>query len=69
MLTASQLRQVAARSGVRDIVNVEIDVILAHLLQLFHERGLLERRHLGYVTLKSSRLYLSSCQPTRAIII
>jgi len=33
MLTTSQLRQIAARSGARDIANVEIDVILTHLLQ------------------------------------
>ena len=32
MLTANQLRQVAARSGARDIANVETDVILIHLL-------------------------------------
>jgi len=35
MLTANQLRQVAGRSGARDIGNVEIDVILTYLLQLF----------------------------------
>lgn len=46
MLTAQQLRQVAARSGARDIGNVEIDVILTHLLQLLHERGLME--HLAF---------------------
>jgi len=46
MLTANQLRQVAARSGARDIANVEIDVILTHLLQLVHERGLTE--HLAF---------------------
>ena len=46
MLTTNQLRQVAARSGARDIGNVEIDVILTHLLQLFHERGLME--HLAF---------------------
>ncbi len=40
MLAANQLRQVAARSGARDIANVEIDVLLTHLLQLFHERDL-----------------------------
>lgn len=40
MLTTNQLRQVAARSGARDIANVEIDVILTHLLQLFDESGL-----------------------------
>jgi predicted nucleotidyltransferase component of viral defense system len=46
MLTAQQLRQVAARSGARDIGNVEIDVILTHLLQLLHEKGLME--HLAF---------------------
>src|SRR3546814_4146578 len=40
MLTANQLRQVAARSGARDIGNVEIDVVLTHILQLFTERGI-----------------------------
>jgi len=40
MLTANQLRQVAARSGARDIGNVEIDVILTYLLQLFAEKGI-----------------------------
>lgn len=39
MLTANQLRQVAGRSGARDIGNVEIDVILTCLLQLFEEKG------------------------------
>lgn len=46
MLTTAQLRQVAARSGARDIANVEIDVILTHLLQLLHERGVTE--HLAF---------------------
>ncbi len=46
MLTANQLRQVAARSGARDIANVETDVILTHLLQLFHEKGLTD--HLAF---------------------
>ncbi|SPF52320.1 conserved hypothetical protein [Candidatus Sulfopaludibacter sp. SbA4] len=46
MLTANQLRQSAARSGARDIANVEIDVILTYLLQLFHEKGLTE--HLAF---------------------
>lgn len=46
MLTANQLRQVAARSGARDIANVEIDVILTYLLQLFHEKGLTD--HLAF---------------------
>jgi predicted nucleotidyltransferase component of viral defense system len=46
MLTTQQLRQVAARSGARDISKVEIDVILTVLLQLFHEHGLTE--HLAF---------------------
>jgi len=46
MLTATQLRQVAARSGARDIGNVEIDVLLTHLLQLFSEKGVME--HLAF---------------------
>jgi len=46
MLSANQLRQVAARSGARDIANVEIDILLTHLLQLFHERGLMP--HLAF---------------------
>ncbi len=46
MLTTAQLRQAAARSGARDISFIEIDVMLTHLLQLFHERGLTE--HLAF---------------------
>lgn len=46
MLTTTELRNVAKRSGARDIGNVEIDIILTHILQLFHERGLLE--HLAF---------------------
>ena len=42
MLTANQLRQVAGRSGARDIGNVEIDVILTYLLQLFAEKGIMD---------------------------
>ncbi len=42
MLTANQLRLVAARSGARDIGNVEIDVILTYLLQRFSEKGVTE---------------------------
>jgi hypothetical protein len=38
VLTLSELRRVAARSGARDISEVEIDVILTHLLQLFSLR-------------------------------
>jgi predicted nucleotidyltransferase component of viral defense system len=40
MLTIAQLRQAAAQSGARDISFVEIDVMLTHLLELFHERNL-----------------------------
>ncbi len=40
MLTLNDLRKVAARSSARDIGNVEIDVILTHLLQLFTESGI-----------------------------
>jgi predicted nucleotidyltransferase component of viral defense system len=46
MLTVNQLRQIAARSGARDLVNVEIEVILTYLLQLFHEANLTE--HLAF---------------------
>src|SRR3984957_17023165 len=46
MLTVSHLRQSAAQSGVRDIGYIEIDVILTHLLQLFHECRLTE--HLAF---------------------
>lgn len=46
MLNANDLRKIAARSGARDIGNVEIDVILTYLLQLFSERGLTE--HLAF---------------------
>jgi predicted nucleotidyltransferase component of viral defense system len=46
MLGANELRKVAARSGARDIGNVEIDVILTHLLQLFVEAGLTD--HLAF---------------------
>jgi predicted nucleotidyltransferase component of viral defense system len=42
MLSANDLRKVAARSGARDIGNVEIDVILTFLLQLFTEQGIME---------------------------
>jgi predicted nucleotidyltransferase component of viral defense system len=46
MLTANQLRRVAGRSGARDIGNVEIDVILTYMLQLFAEKGIMD--HLGF---------------------
>jgi hypothetical protein len=35
MLTANQLRQLAGRSGARDIGHVEIDRILTYFLQFF----------------------------------
>lgn len=46
MLTTSQLRQVAVRTAARDIVLVETDILLTHLLQRFHETGLVE--HLAF---------------------
>lgn len=46
MLTTSQLRQAAALSGVRDIAAIEVDVVLTHLLQLFHDKGLTD--HLAF---------------------
>lgn len=42
MLTTNELRQIAARSGTRETGNVEIDVILTYLLQLFTEKGITE---------------------------
>jgi predicted nucleotidyltransferase component of viral defense system len=42
MLSLNELRKAAQRSGARDIGNIEIDVILTHLLQLFHEKGITE---------------------------
>jgi predicted nucleotidyltransferase component of viral defense system len=42
MLSTNDLRKIAARSGARDIGNVEIDVLLTHLLQLFCEKGITE---------------------------
>lgn len=46
MLTTNQLRQIAGREGARDLTNVEIEVLLTYILQLFHERGLTE--HLAF---------------------
>lgn len=46
MLTENQLRNVAARSAARDMGQVEIDVILTHLLALLGERGITE--HLAF---------------------
>jgi len=42
MLTLTDLRRLAARSGARDISKVEIDVILTHLLQLSSDNGITE---------------------------
>jgi predicted nucleotidyltransferase component of viral defense system len=42
MLRLNDLRKVAAQSGARDIGNVEIDVILTHLLQLFVEKDIMD---------------------------
>lgn len=46
MLTTNQLRQIAAREAARDLTNVEIEVLLTYILQLFHERGLTD--HLAF---------------------
>jgi predicted nucleotidyltransferase component of viral defense system len=46
VITTNELRRIATRSGARQIRNVEIDVILTLLLQMFYERGLLE--HLAF---------------------
>lgn len=46
MIATNELRRIATRSGARHIRNVEIDIILTLLLQLFHERGLLD--HLAF---------------------
>ena len=42
MLTTQQIRRIADQSGARDIEKVEIDIILTHLLQLFHEKKITE---------------------------
>jgi predicted nucleotidyltransferase component of viral defense system len=46
MIKANDLRRIASRSGARQIVFVEIDIILTYLLQLFYEKGLFE--HLAF---------------------
>ena len=38
MLTIEQIRRIAQQSGARDISKVETDIVLAYLLQLFHEK-------------------------------
>ena len=40
MLTTQQIRRIADQSGARDIEKVETDIILTHLLQLFHDKGI-----------------------------
>ena len=42
MLTVEQIRKIAHQSGARDITKVETDIVLTYLLQLFHEKGLME---------------------------
>jgi hypothetical protein len=61
MLTLNDLRKVAARSGARDIGNVEIDVILTHLLQLFTEAGIAE-----HVAFKAEPCCVRSCSDLAA---
>jgi predicted nucleotidyltransferase component of viral defense system len=46
MISANEIRRIAAKSGVRDVRKVEIDILLTFLLQLFHERGVL--KHLAF---------------------
>jgi predicted nucleotidyltransferase component of viral defense system len=43
MLTTQQIRRTAEQSGARDIEKVETDIVLTHLLQLFHEKGIAEQ--------------------------
>lgn len=43
MLTTEQIRRIAAQSGARDIEKVETDIILTHLLELFHEKKITDR--------------------------
>jgi predicted nucleotidyltransferase component of viral defense system len=42
LLTIEQIRRAAQQSGARDITKVEADIILTHLLQLIHEKGITE---------------------------
>ena len=46
MLTTQQIRKIADQSGARDIEKVETDIILTHLLALFHEKGI--TRHIAF---------------------
>lgn len=42
MLTTQQIRRIAEQTGARDVEKVETDIILTHLLQLFHDNGITE---------------------------
>jgi len=46
MIGANEIRRIAAKSGARNVKNVETDILLTFLLQLFHERGVL--KHLAF---------------------
>lgn len=46
MISANEIRRIAAKSGARNVKNVETDILLTFLLQLFHERGVLQ--HLAF---------------------
>lgn len=43
MLTQAQVQRYAVESGLQDIMIAEKEVVLTFLLQLFSERGLLDR--------------------------
>jgi predicted nucleotidyltransferase component of viral defense system len=46
MISVNEIRRIAAKSGARNVKNVETDILLTFLLQLFHERGVL--KHLAF---------------------
>jgi predicted nucleotidyltransferase component of viral defense system len=46
VISANEIRRIAAKSGARDVRKIEIDIVLTFLLQLFQERGVLE--HLAF---------------------
>ena len=46
MISANKIRRIAAKSGARNIKNIETDILLTFMLQLFHERGVLQ--HLAF---------------------
>src|SRR3569832_2189540 len=64
MLTTSELRNEARRSGARDIGNVEIDVLLTHILQLFHARGVLEHLAFRGGTMLRKMVFGPRCRPS-----